>query len=202
MADGTHHTNSRLVAVYGSAGITPGSEDWQNAYDLGQRIAGAGYRLLCGGYGGVMEAASQGAADAGGRVVGAAVDLFESRGLRLNRWITETVRFPTLYERLLYLVQAPDALVALRGGIGTLSEIALAWSLLQVGELPARPFVLVGPLWRRVIDAFAEDAPITPHDLKRLAVVDTVANVIPALEAWWASPPVVPLRLGDNSASG
>ena len=61
--------------------------------------AEAGYVLLSGGYSGVMEAASQGAAEAGGRVVGVEVGLFRDRGLRVNRWVKDVVTFETLREQ-------------------------------------------------------------------------------------------------------
>ena len=193
---------ARVVAVYGSAGITAADPDWQIAYDVGRDIAQAGYVLLSGGYSGVMEAASQGASELGGRVMGTSVGLFETRGLRLNAWVQEPVAFETLRDRLFYLVQAPDAFVVLRGGVGTLSEMSLVWSLLQVGEIAPRPFVLVGEMWRSVVDAFAATAPINPKtDLRWLTLVDDARDVVPALLAWWAAPPDVPLRLGDKSAS-
>jgi uncharacterized protein (TIGR00730 family) len=187
-----------MVVVYGSAGILPDSADWQIARNVGRYLAEAGYVLLSGGYSGVMAAASQGAAEAGGHVVGGTVGLFEDRGLRPNGWVHEVIRFDTMRERLYFLVQRPDACVALRGGVGTLSEIALMWSLLQIGEIPARPFVLVGRLWRRFVDLWAEDAAISPADLRWLTLVDTPEQVVPALEAWWAAPPAVPVRVGDQ----
>lgn len=191
------HGNGRLVAVFGSAGVLPGSADWQIAYEVGRYLAQAGYRVLTGGYSGVMEAASQGAAEAGGHVIGGTVGMFEQRGLRPNEWVSEIVRFETLRERLFFLVDQPDAIVTLRGGVGTLSELSLVWSLQQVGELPSRPLVLVGPLWRRFVSMFAEQSPITPNDLRLLTLVDQPDEIAPALAAWWAAPPNVPLRLGD-----
>ncbi|MBN2303975.1 MAG: LOG family protein [Anaerolineae bacterium] len=190
---------TRLIAVYGSAGTLPGTDEWQTAYDVGRALAGAGWGILSGGYSGAMEAASQGAAEAGGQTVGVRVSLFEERGLRPNPWIQETVEFPTLHERLLYLVEQPDAFVALRGGVGTLSEITLAWSLLQVGQIPARPFVLVGPLWRHVIEILADESPVSAREIQRITLVDSAAEVVPALQAWWENPPDVPLRLGDSA---
>lgn len=201
MADHTmdQSTDQRLVAIYGSAGVQAGSEDWATAHAVGRALAGAGYGLLSGGFSGVMEAASQGAAEAGGRVVGVTVGLFKARGLRPNRWVQEEVELPTLHERLLYMVERPDAIVVLRGGVGTLSEFMLAWSLVQVGQIPPRPVVLVGALWRRLIDLLADDALIPPHELARLTLVEGAAGVVPALEAWWSAPPDLPLRIGDTS---
>ncbi len=200
MAEQPNQDGRRMVAVYGSAGILPGSEDWQIALSVGRLLAQAGYIVLSGGYSGVMEACSQGACEAGGHVVGGTVGLFESRGSRPNKWVQEIVPFDNLRDRLFFLVQRPDAIVALRGGVGTLSEISLVWSLMQVGELPARPFILVGSMWRRVIEAFAADAPISPVDLRWLTLVDRPEEVVPTLQTWWKTPPDVPLRLGDDSA--
>ena len=193
-----HTDHRRIVAVYGSAGAAPGDPDWQVAHAVGRALAEGGYGVLSGGYGGVMEACSQGAAEVGGHVMGAEVGLFKQRGLQLNRWVGERVPFETLRERLYFLVQRPDAFVVLRGGVGTLSEMALIWSLLQVGELPARPYVLVGPMWRRFVEVFAETATISADDLRWLTLVERAEQVVPALEAWWAAPPNVPLRLGDR----
>lgn len=191
-------TNSRrVVAVYGSSGVKPDEPDWQIAQEVGRSLGAAGYCVLSGGYGGVMAACSQGAAEAGAHVMGAEVGLFKQRGKELNRWVVERVPFETLRDRLYFLVQRPDAFVVLRGGIGTLSELALLWSLLQVGELPARPCVVVGPMWRRFVELFAETAPIRPADMRWLTLVDRAEEVVPALEAWWAAPPDMVLRLGD-----
>ncbi|MCZ2097645.1 MAG: LOG family protein [Anaerolineae bacterium] len=195
-SDSTNHR--RIVAVYGSAGVTPGEPDWQVAHEVGRSLGAAGYCVLSGGYGGVMAACSQGAAEAGGHVMGAEVGLFKQRGLEMNRWVTERVPFETLRDRLYFLVQRPDAFVVLRGGVGTLSELALLWSLLQVGEIPARPCVLVGSMWRRIVEVFAETAPISAADVRWLTLVERAEEVVPALEAWWAAPPDVPLRLGDQ----
>ncbi|NLE51638.1 MAG: LOG family protein [Chloroflexi bacterium] len=190
--------NRRVVAVYGSAGVTPSDPDWQVAHEVGRALAEGGYAVLSGGYGGVMEACSQGAAEVGGHVMGTEVGLFKQRGLQLNRWVREPIPFETLRERLYFLVQRPDAFVVLRGGVGTLSEMALIWSLLQVGELPARPCVLVGLMWRRFVEVFAETAAISGDDLRWLTLVERADQVVPALEAWWETPPDVPLRLGDR----
>jgi len=57
--------------------------------------------------------------------------------------------------------------------------------------------VVVGPMWRRFVELFAETAPIRPADMRWLTLVDRAEEVVPALEAWWAAPPDMVLRLGD-----
>ena len=56
---------------------------------------------------------------------------------------------------------------------------------------------MVGPMWREFVPHFASISMITPNDVKRLTLVDGIDEVVPALEAWWANPPDIPLRVGD-----
>jgi len=93
------------------------------AETLGRRLAEAGATVLCGGGEGVMTAVSRGAQEAGGTTVGLLPGADRSSA---NPYLT--VALPTgLGEgRNLLLVRASDALVAVGGGFGTLSEIALA----------------------------------------------------------------------------
>jgi hypothetical protein len=113
-----------------------------------------------------MAAVSQGAAEAGGQVLGATCRCFEAGGLRANRWVQREICFPTLEERIHFLISQCDAAVALTGGIGTLSEVAMAWSLVQAREVSPRPLPLVGPAWVSVLRAFfqATDGLIRPED--------------------------------------
>ena len=121
--------------------------------------AGEGFAVATGGYGGAMEAASKGAAEAGGQVIGVTCDRIEHwRGVRPNRWIGQEIRCRTLRQRLFRLIEIGQALIALPGGVGSLLEVALAWSLLQTQEIWPRPLVVVGKAWRRTLTAFSETA--------------------------------------------
>jgi predicted Rossmann-fold nucleotide-binding protein len=100
-----------------------------------------------------MEAVSRGAREAGGYVIGVTCAAFDP--LRPNPWLSEERRKSSLFARLMELITLGDAYVALPGGIGTLSEVTLVWSLFQTSSLSPRPFVLVGSLWARLIEAFA-----------------------------------------------
>jgi predicted Rossmann-fold nucleotide-binding protein len=59
-----------------------------------------------------------------------------------------------MLERLEQLVSDCDAAIALPGGPGTLTEIALAWNLMIVGARRRRPLILVGDGWQSVFDQF------------------------------------------------
>jgi uncharacterized protein (TIGR00725 family) len=90
---------------------------------LGLRLAEGGAVVVCGGGGGVMEAVCRGAISAGGTTVGLLPGLDRAEG---NPHLTVSVPTGMGQGRNLLLVRSSDALVAVGGGFGTLSEIALA----------------------------------------------------------------------------
>ncbi len=190
----------RVVSVFGGAAPTPGTPAYQEAYTLGQRLAEADYAVMTGGYGGTMEAVSQGAQTSGGHVIGVTVGLFQDKyQIRPNPYINELIHYPTLHERLHHLVAHCDAAVALCGGVGTLSEVALTWSLLQVGEIALKPLVLIGTGWQRILDVFQAESYVNhARDMALLTPVPDVQATIPALAAWFDNPPQIPLRLGKD----
>lgn len=107
------------IAVIGKGECT--GEEYEAARRAGALIAGAKAVLCCGGRGGVMEAACRGAREAGGTTVGILPDT--GRG---NPYLDIVVRTGMGYGRNAIVVQSGDAVVAIGGGYGTLSEIALA----------------------------------------------------------------------------
>lgn len=155
--------SGRVISVFGSAGPKPGSLAYEQARAVGRLLAEAGFVVATGGYSGVMSGVSQGAAEAGGHVIGVTCAQIEQfRPLGPNQWIKEEIKYQTLQDRLLHLVKHNDGVITMPGGIGTLSEMALAWSFMQVGEIGMRPHVLLGDLWQETIRAFVH--PDYVHD--------------------------------------
>jgi predicted Rossmann-fold nucleotide-binding protein len=124
---------------------------------LGQRLAQLGHTVLTGGYSGTMEAVSRGAAEAGGKVIGVTcTDIERAYRRTTNRWVQEEWKKDTLLERLEALILNCEAAMAMPGGPGTLTEIALAWNLMIVGGIPQRPLILIGEAWSLVFHEFFE----------------------------------------------
>lgn len=143
------------ITVFGSARPQPGDPDYNQAVLLGQLIAKAGHTILTGGYVGTMEAASRGANEAGGHVIGVTCDEVEKyRPGGANPWVIEEWHFRTLFERLHNLIDRCDAAIALPGGPGTFTEITLYWNLLLLGAIQPKPLVLIGEGWRKVFDEY------------------------------------------------
>jgi hypothetical protein len=146
---------TRVISVFGGSTPRPGMPSYDNAYAVGKLLVESGYAVATGGYSGTMLAVSQGAAEAGGHVIGVTSAQIERfRPLGPNQFVAEEIKYESLRERLLHLVTDNDGMIVLPGGIGTLSEAALAWSFLQTGEITPRPLVLLGAIWRTTLEAF------------------------------------------------
>ncbi len=112
------------VAVIGVA--TADEETRRQAYEVGRRLAEAGAVVLSGGLDGVMEAASHGAKDAGGTVVGIVPTQTRGSG---NRYREVEVVTNMGHARNVILAHSADAMIAVAGSYGTLSEIAIGLKL-------------------------------------------------------------------------
>jgi uncharacterized protein (TIGR00730 family) len=177
-----------VIAVFGSSAPQAGSFAYEEARTVGRLLAEANCAVATGGYSGTMSAVSQGAAEAGGHVIGVTCDQIEQfRPLGPNGWVMQEIRYGTLQERLLHLVQKNAGMIVLPGGIGTLSEMALAWSLMQVGEIGQRPLVLLGSTWRETIISFNEMGVIREDHLALLhfaaSAEAAVSFVVEAIDA-------------------
>ena len=175
------HAKGPVAVVFGSNSPKDGDHDYAEARQLGCSLAQAGYVVATGGYFGTMEATSRGAKEGGGHVIGVTTAIFDAVRLHPNAYLDEEIKFPTLFQRLHHLVTMADAWVALPGGIGTLSEVALTWSLMQVGEMQHQPFVLVGDQWRQTIGEFSNDYYVRPQYRELLRYADNVAQVVELL---------------------
>ncbi len=169
-----------VVTVFGASSPSEDTATYAEARELGALLAQAGYIVATGGYRGLMEASSRGASEAGGHVIGVTCERIEALvpGLRPNQWVAEEIRFRDLRERLNHLVSESQAAIAMPRGIGTLTEIALTWSLLQAAEIPPKPLILVGQTWHQVVSVFLQQAGdhVRERDVSLLRMVDTVAE--------------------------
>lgn len=156
------------VAVFGSSSPRPGDPTYEQAYRLGRLLGQRGVTVLTGGYIGTMEAVSKGVVEAGGHSVGVTCEAIERwRPVAPNPWVQEEWRAATLIERLRLLVTRAEAAIALPGGPGTLTEIALFWNHLVIQAIPPRPLVLIGEGWRRTFETFFAAQQAHVHEATR-----------------------------------
>lgn len=152
----------QIITIFGGSKCGPETEEYQQALEIGRRLAEAGFTICTGGYLGVMEAASRGAREAGGRVMGIVMNQFKSEP---NRFLTDKVATDHFYDRLQNLITRSVGFIALRGGMGTVTEISLVWNKLQTGVLERRPLVLVGDCWKKVVDSWEENLAVSRSDI-------------------------------------
>jgi predicted Rossmann-fold nucleotide-binding protein len=129
---------------------------------------------MTGGYGGLMEVTSRAAAQAGGRVIG--LPMRGWTALIPNQWNHELRWSDSYPERLAHLL-GTDAMVAVDGGIGTLSEAAITWAVLQT-EPVAPDLIFLGAGWPEVLRSFAAHLVIDDRDLAHVTVCDDPHQVI------------------------
>jgi uncharacterized protein (TIGR00725 family) len=125
----------RYIAVIGGSEVSP--EIAAYARQVGREVARRGAVLLCGGLGGVMLAAAQGAEEAGGVSLGILPD---GDRRRANPYLTYAIATNLGHARNLLIVHSADALIAVDGGYGTVSEAAIALKL-------GKPVIALGVTW-------------------------------------------------------
>jgi uncharacterized protein (TIGR00730 family) len=144
---------SEIITIFGSSRLREGDPQYALALELGAQLASRGFTVCTGGYGGVMEAVSRGAKDAGGHTLGIIAEFFNTPA---NPWVDEVISVRTWQERLFALIQRASGFVACPGGTGTLVELAVVWEMLNKRVLPPKPLVIVGDFWQPVIERVRE----------------------------------------------
>jgi hypothetical protein len=123
------------LAVIGGSDISP--ETAALAREVGREVGARGAVLLCGGLGGVMAAAAQGAQEAGGVSLGI---LPEGDRRRANPFLTYAIATNLGHARNVVIAHSADALIAVGGSHGTISEAAIALKL-------GKPVIALNVTW-------------------------------------------------------
>lgn len=142
----------KLISVFGPSEALPDDHAYDEALLLGALLAEAGFGIINGGYGGVMEAVSKGSASVGGGAVGVTAEVYSARGREMNQYITREVKVKSHVDRLMELLDLADAYIAVGLSPGTLVEISTAWEFMHKNFIEPKPIILIGDEWRRVCD--------------------------------------------------
>jgi uncharacterized protein (TIGR00730 family) len=165
----------RIVTIFGGSKCRETDLEYSQALRVGELLADAGFAICTGGYSGVMEAASRGAHERGGRVLGITMNQFKSEP---NRYLTEKVPSEHFYERLQRLITQSVGYIALRGGMGTVTEISLVWNKLQTGVLDPRPLVLLGHCWPPIVEQWQRHLAVSDSDVQILNFASTPEEAV------------------------
>ena len=162
--------SERTVTIFGGSKCREGDPEYSDAMRVGEMLADAGFTICTGGYSGVMEAASRGAHERGGRVIGITMNQFQSEP---NRYLTEKFPSEHFYERLQRLITRSVGYIALRGGMGTVTEISLVWNKMQTRVLDPRPLVLLGDCWPPIVREWQRHLAVSDTDIEILRFATT-----------------------------
>ena len=165
----------KIVTIFGGAKCDEESEEYAQARSVGALLAERGITICTGGYLGVMEGASRGAREHGGRVLGILMNEFKSEP---NRYLTDKVASAHFYERLQNLITRSVGFIAIRGGAGTITELSLVWNKLQTKVIEPRPLVLLGDCWPPVIEALRRNLVVSEQDVSLLDFAPTPEEAV------------------------
>ena len=170
------------VTIFGSARLSQDSKYCKMAFDLGHLLAENGHAVITGGGPGIMEAASHGAYEIGGRVVGLNITLQHEQNP--NPYLTECLTFEYFFARKVSLAMAAKFFVFFPGGFGTMDEVSEVLCLMQENKMPKMPVFLVGTdYWEAfegAINKMVELQLINVDDSRIFEITDDINKVVEA----------------------
>ncbi len=166
------------ATVFGSVRAVPTDKSYQEAEQLGAKLAKQGFAIITGGSSGIMEAANKGAFQAGGASVGLNINLSDAQSY--NPYLTERFGFDHFFVRKVMLTYASEVYIYFPGGFGTLDEFFEIVTLVQTKKIRKIPIVLFGKEYWEPLIAFMrktlleEQHTIDAVDLELFKIVDSV----------------------------
>lgn len=170
------------ATFFGTARETFEPHFYADAKALAGKLAQAGYAVITGGSAGIMQAANEGAFEAGGASVGLNINLGSKQGL--NTFLTDSLSFDHFFVRKVMLAFASDVYIFFPGGYGTLDEFTEILTLVQTKKIRPIPILLFGSEYWNPLLAFFKDKLLDEHqaidstDLNLYYVTDSVDDAM------------------------
>lgn len=139
------------VAIFGSARIKEGDQEYQEIFEISRGLAEAGFDIVTGGGPGIMQAANAGhkSVDSEQHSIGLNIKLpFEQDD---NKYLDIKKEFDRFSGRLDAFMSLSDAVIVAPGGIGTILELFYSWQLVQVEHICETPIILYGEMWEGLL---------------------------------------------------
>ncbi len=178
------HDLGPAVSIFGSARTDPQDPQYKKAQEIAARFVKAGFGVITGGGGGIMEAANKGAAEAGGTSVGLNIRLpFEQTP---NPFANVQLEFNYFFIRKVMFIKYAAAYVVMPGGFGTLDELFEVMTLVQTRRIRPFPIVLAGvDYWGGLLEwikrQLLAQRLISPQDMEIVQLLDTPEEIVTAV---------------------
>ncbi|MEK7281275.1 MAG: TIGR00730 family Rossman fold protein [Chloroflexota bacterium] len=175
------------ITIYGSARVKPEDKLYQTAKTIARGLAQRGFSILTGGGPGIMEAANQGALEAGANSVGLHIRLPTQENI--NPYTTISITFKYFFVRKVMLVKYASAFILMPGGWGTLDELFETITLIQTQKIKPFPVILYDSAhWQGLMQWMEQTLCgkgfVSHPDLGLFHVVDEPEQVFHIVEAW------------------
>jgi len=169
------------VSIFGSARINKNNKYYALAQSIAKKLSDAGFSVVTGGGGGIMEAANFGAYQGKSYSVGLNIILPQEE--QSNNYQDISIQFRHFFTRKVLFVKYATAYIVLPGGFGTLDELAEILALVQTKKTKAIPIILVcKDYWEGLITWFKErlvsENMIDRKDLNLFQIVDNANQVL------------------------
>ena len=164
------------VSIFGSARITASDPYYKLAEVTAGEIVKAGFAVITGGGGGIMEAANKGASKAGGKSIGLNIEIPQEQ--IPNEFQNISMSFKYFFCRKLMFLKYANGFVVFPGGFGTMDEFFEALVLIQTLRQASFPVILMGSeYWAGLLDWMKKDMLethqyISPEDMDVFTLVD------------------------------
>ncbi|OGE25823.1 hypothetical protein A3C26_04145 [Candidatus Daviesbacteria bacterium RIFCSPHIGHO2_02_FULL_39_12] len=172
------------IAIFGYADAAENDGLFKTVREVSKRLAEAGYIVVDGGGPGVMRAATIGANEGGGKVIGVTLyseDIPNFEGRDPKNLFDEEIKTTNYVERTLALLKTGQVYLVFNGGTGTISEFGMAWGLAKLYFGHHKPLVLYGNFWEKIITAFKENMLLRPQELEVYKIVNSPDEVLDAI---------------------
>ncbi len=172
------------VAIFGSSHALPTSELVNSVIAVAKELAGCGYTIVNGGGPGAIRAATIGAKEAGGRVIGVTLEdeaIPDFEGKDPKNMFDKEIKTSNYVERTLTILKQGQVYVIFNGGTGTISEFGMAWGLAKLYFGHHKPLILYGKFWKNIIEAFKKNMILQSEELKVYKIVETPEGVLDAI---------------------
>ena len=182
----------RKVTIFGSARTQATKLEYQQAVEFGQKIVDAGFMVITGAGGGIMQAGHEGAGLE--KSFGANIRLpWEQSANPIIREDKKLITFKYFFTRKLIFIRHSDAIALFPGGFGTMDEGYEALTLMQTGKSQLMPLVLVdrpgGTYWKtwdkHVREHLLRDQLISPDDLNLYRITDSSDEAVKTITRFY-----------------
>jgi uncharacterized protein (TIGR00730 family) len=186
------YRNVRKVTVFGSARTRADEPIYRMAQLFGQRLAEAGYMVITGGGGGIMQAANEGAGP--DHSFGVNIRLpFEQKPNPALEGNPRLINYRYFFNRKVAFLREAHAIALFPGGFGTQDEAMETLTLVQTGKSPPLPLILIdepgGTYWSRWMQFFEEEllaeGYILPSDFHLFRRVDSVEEAVEEIDRFY-----------------